>query len=172
MRTVSGATGTEIAKKETILGYLVEIVFPTYTGRYSSYGALTWNSLTFVGARLKVPTVDADAGTAQVQFFDPDAALRTIFLTDNGARNAPIKIWKAYINALGASDPMLVFSGVGDQTRIARGLIDVNVARKNAAVLYAPRKRLGPAVGCNFIAAAGTVLTWGNKAITLEPRHG
>lgn len=172
MRTVSAPTGTEIAKKETSLGWLVEITFPSYTGRYSSYGQLTWNSLLFVGAKLKVPQIDPDAGSAQIQFFDPDAALRTLFLTGNGARNATVKIWKAYIAALGASDPLFIFSGVGDAVRIKGGYIDMTCDRKGADVLYAPRKRLGPLTGCNFLAAPGTLIPWGDKVLRLEPRRG
>lgn len=170
-RTISTATATEIAKADNSLGWLVEIIFESFTGRYCSYSQVTWNSLVFVAASLKAGNIDTDSKQATLTFFDPDASMRTLCLTGRGARNSAIRIWKFYVSALGASDPMMVFKGVGDQCVIQRGQIDIACARSGIGVLYSPRKRLSPSTGCNFLAAPGTLVPWGQKILELEPRR-
>lgn len=171
-RTISGGTATELAKKDTILGWLVEIAFDGFTGRYSSYGQVTWNGLLFTSAHVDVTNLDTNAAVAAIRFFDADGSIQTLCKTGTGVRNRAVKLWKFYVNALGATDPMFMFKGVGDQVNIAKGVVDIACARASVQFLYAPRKRLGPATGCNFLAAPGTLIPWGGGVLRLDPNRG
>lgn len=168
-RTLSAATQTEIAKPDNILGWLAEIAFPSFTGRYSSYSDITWNALLFVGSSIRASNFDTDQSQGQIDLFDPDGALRTLCLTGSGVRNQPVKVWKFYYNAVAASDPILIFKGVGDEVNIEKGAVTISCVRANSDVLYAPRKRLGPATGCNFLASPGTIVPWGATTLLLNP---
>jgi hypothetical protein len=171
-RTLSSAAQTEVVKPDNALGFLVEIAFDTFTGRYCTYGDVTWNSLLFRGVPMQVGGLATDGAAVKLRFFDADASMRTLCLTKPGVRNRPIKVWKFYVNALGASDPIQVFNGVGDEFQWAQGRVDITGARAAARFLQAPRKRLGPATGCNFLAAPGTLIPWGNSVLLLEPSRG
>lgn len=171
MRTVSGASAAEILLPITQPGFLVELQFSTGTIRLSSFGTITWNSLTWTGANMQVDGFAGDGKAARVSLWDANAAFRTLVLTGGGIRNRTIKIWQAQYPALAVGDPNMVFYGVGDSASIAQGRVDITCARLNSLVLMAPRQRISPATGFNFLAAAGRVVQWGDVVITLQPAN-
>jgi hypothetical protein len=171
-RTISAGTTTELAKKEGELGWLIELAFESFTGRYCSFDDKTWNSNLFTRASFKVQSLDTAASAAKIDFFDDAAAIRTLCLTGAGVRNRSIKIWKAYFAALGSTDPIFMFKGVGGQVDIAGGRVAIIARRMGQDLQFAPRKRLGPSTGCTFLAAPGTMVPWGQRVIRLEPSRG
>lgn len=165
MRTLSSGTQVEVEKKDTELGWLAEISFESVTFRVSSYGNLTWNGQAYAGAALQVSGIDGDVNGAQLRFFDQDASIRTLCLTGKGVRNRAVRIWKFYVNALGTSDPMCIFVGVGDELTIGGGYVTVSCTREGGNVLFAPRRRLGPGTGANFLMPPGSILPSGARTI-------
>lgn len=172
MRTVSTPTLTAIGGSVTQPGYFLELQFSSLTVRLCSFGATTWNSLTWNGANFSVGGMDGTGRKATVSLWDADAALRTLALTDDGIRNRIVTIWKAQAAALAADDPNMVFYGVGDAVKWARGRLEIQCARLNSRVLQAPRKRISPATGFNFLAPPGTVIQWGDVVLTLRSQNG
>lgn len=169
MRTVSAPSTAEILKSITQPGWFVQLEFASATVRLCSFGTTTWNSLTWTGANFAVGSFSGDGKRAQVSIWDFDASFRTLALTEGGIRNRTVTIWQAQRPALADTDPNMVFYGVGDQVNIAKGRVDINCSRLNSRVLLAPRQRISPATGFNFLAAPGMVIQWGDTQITLEP---
>lgn len=146
--------------------YLVQLSFATTTLRYSSFGTLTWRGLTWLGRNLTVSGLGSD-GAPSVEVFDADATLRTLILSD-GIADRPVDIWSADQRALGAGDPVLLFSGVGGALRWAGGRVSLSTARANARSSLCPRTRMTPETGYNFLAPAGYEFRWGDRIVRLD----
>lgn len=177
MRTdISAPVALELVKPTTLLGYLVELTFsgvnksdPDRIARICTYGDLHWNSVPWPGCNATVTGFTGDSKSARVMIFDADASWRTLGLSGTGVRNKRARVWKVYVNALGAADPVQTFEGVGDDFHVSPGgRVEIGLSRQNAGVLYAPRKRITASNGFNFLAAAGSTITWGNQQITLN----
>lgn len=168
MRTVTAASLATLGGPVTRPGFFVQFEFPGDTVRLCSFGTTTWNSLTWTGANITVDGLQGDGKRARVTVFDADASFRTLALTDGGIRNRTVTIWQGQRAALADTDPNMVFYGAGDSVSIARGQVSVNLARLNSRVMLAPRQRICPATGFNFLAAPGAVIQWGDVQITLE----
>lgn len=167
-RTVSSPTTALLDDPVTQPGYLVQLDFDSESLRLSTFGDLAWNSLPWIGANMTVDNFAGDGKKARVALWDATAAFRTLCMTGAGIRNRGVTIWKAYFTALAAGDPVQVFAGVGDQVSISKGKVTIDCARVNSRVMQAPRKRIGPATGFNFLAPPGTIVSWGDVQITLE----
>lgn len=170
LRTLSSPMNAAVVGPITQPGYLVELQFSEQTVRLSTFGALTWNGVPWVGASMMCDSFDEAWLRARVTIFDPVAAYRTIALTGGGIRNRSVRIWKAYATALAIGDPVEIFTGVGDAIEWARGTTSITCARFGQSVIYAPLKRIGSATGFNFLAPPGTVINWGGTQITLGSR--
>lgn len=167
MRPVSAPSAAEIIKPITQPGWFVQLEFVSATTRLCSFGTTSWNSLTWSGANVQIDGLTGDGKRARVSLWDFDAAFRTLALTDGGIRNRGVTVWQAQRPALDDADPNMVFYGVGDQVRISKGRVEIDCARLNSSVLLAPRQRISPATGFNFLAAPGKVIQWGDTQITL-----
>lgn len=172
MRTVTAPTLAAISGSVTRPGWFAELQFSSLTVRSCSFGTTIWNSLTWTGANFTVSGMAGDGRRATLSFWDSDAALRTLALTDDGIRNRRVTIWKAQADALADDDPNVVFYGVGDAVKWAKGRLEIQCARLNSRVLMAPRKRISPATGFNFLAPPGTVIQWGDVVLTLRSARG
>lgn len=170
MRTVSSPSQVKIALPVTQPGWFVELAFASGTVRICSFGTTSWNSLTWTGANFTVDGMSGDGRAARLSIWDPTAAYRTISV-GGGIRNRAVKIWQAQAGALLAGDPNMVYKGVGDGVNIAKGRVEISLARLNSRVMLAPRQRISPATGFNFLAAPGKTIAWGDVLITLGSRR-
>lgn len=171
-RPLSSPTAALIDDPVTQPGYLAQLDFDAESVRLSTFGPLTWNSLPFIGANMTIDGFAGDGKKARIALWDADAAFRTLCLTGAGIRNRSVTIWKAYAPALAVSDPVQIFYGVGDQVTIAKGKVAIDCSRINSGVMKAPRLRITPSTGFNFVAPPGTVVNWGDVQITLESPRG
>lgn len=171
MRTVSVDSAAEIVKAITQPGFFVRLAFAAGTVRLCSFGTTTWNSESWTGQNFQVSGMRGDGKAAMVSIWDADASFRTLALTDGGIRNRSVEIWQAQRPALAAGDPNMIFYGVGDSVQISKGRVNIACARLNSSVLLAPRQRISPATGFNFLAAPGRVIQWGDVVITLQPAN-
>jgi hypothetical protein len=167
-RDVTSAVATEILKPVTQPGYFIELAFASGTVRHCTFGTTTWNSLTWTGMQVQCDGMDGEGKQARVSYWDPDATMRTLCI-GGGIRNRQIKVWKAQYAALGATDPNMIFYGVGDSVEMSGGRTTIHCARLNFGVMLAPRRRISAATGFNFLAPAGKVIQWGDAQITLQP---
>ncbi len=136
--------------------------------RICSFGTTTWNSLVWTGANFIADSFAGDGKAGRVSLWDPDAAFRTLAL-GGGIRNRRVTAWQAQFPALDAGDPNMIFYGVGDTVHCAQGRTEITCARLNSGVLLAPRQRISPATGFNFLASPGTTIQWGDVVVTLQP---
>lgn len=165
----------ELVRPMTQVGFLLEITFSGVNVgdadevvRRSTYGTVTWNSYPWPGANLVIGGFSADGKSASATIADDASATwRTLCMRGAGPRNRKVRIWKVYINALGTTDPAQFFEGVTDGVAIRQGVVNLSFARLNVGVMFAPRQRINAANGFNFLAAKGSVISWGNQQITL-----
>jgi hypothetical protein len=153
----------------TTPAYLVEIVWPTLSTHLCTYGTVDWNGSTWIGGGLEVGSFNDTGLPQRLVLADPDYSYRTLVLAD-GIRDRRINIWLADLSALGADDPVPVFAGYADQVDIAAGRVTVTLDRATSSRQFTPRERIGPAIGVNFMAPPGFVLSWGTTKITFEAR--
>jgi hypothetical protein len=167
-RTVTAAVEARIVEPGTKPGYFIQIGFPSGIVRHCTRKqSETWNSLVWVGAAVKVSGIEGSGQHAQLEYFDADAAMRTLILAD-GINDRAVTIWKYYAGALAAGDPVLVFEGVGDGAAIRQGKVSIGLARTGSRTLMSPRSRIGPATGFNHLPPEGTIVHWYGRAIRLE----
>lgn len=166
-RTLTSATQTELTRTVTRPGYLVEI---NGTLRYSSFGAVTWNSLSWADndVRVRLPKQDGTATSdVTVTLGNAAQALTAVLLAANYA-GASLKVWKAYRAALATADPALVFDGVVSDTAITPEWATLNGTSERLEWSTCPRLRINKATGFNALLPAGTRVTLGNQTIIIE----
>jgi len=168
LRPASGAMAAALAGKHTAPLLLVELGFPSYTVRYSTFGTQTWRSLTWQGRNMRVSGLEPVSTSAPViEVYDPAAAIRTLLLSDT-IIDQPVTIWQADALVLGDGDPFIVFAGVGGAATWAQGKARIHTGRANARSALCPRTRMTPDNGYNFLAPKGYEFQWGNKIVRLE----
>lgn len=166
-RSVSAPTTAKLGLAATEPGYLVEIAFPSGTVRHSSRETTTWNSLVWVASTVQVGGIEGSGQQAVLDYFDYNAALRTLVLSD-GINDRAVNIWAFYVGALASGDPVHVFAGVGNGAKIRQGRLTIGLARSGSRTLVSPRLRIGPATGFNHLPAEGTLVPWAGRVLRLE----
>lgn len=172
MRTLAGATSTELAAAVTRPGYLIEIAFST-TVRLSSRSTVDWSGQTWAAADFSVSGLAADsASTATdgtVSFGNADLSMSAYILGDGVAGRA-INIWKFYGDAAPIGDPVLLFSGYGDDATIDdRGRASVSLQQAGGRSLFCPRTYITPESGFNWLPPQGQKITWNGETVVLTP---
>ena len=166
-RTLSTATTAALAFTVTRPGYLVEI---NGALRYSSFGAVTWNSLSWGDNDVRVRLSRAD-GTASsdvtVTLGNGGQALTAILLSANYTGTA-LKVWKAYRGALAVADPVLVFDGVVSDSQITPEWATLTGTSERMEWSACPRLRINKATGFNALLPAGTRLTIGTQTLVID----
>lgn len=150
--------------------YFVEIEWPTFSSRLCSYGTLSWGGGTWSGAGIEVGDFDETSAPSRITIADPDNVFRTLILAD-GIRDRPIRIWKAYADALDSADPIEIFAGVGDGGTVRHGRVVIDLGRTVSRWDQTPRERISPAFGVNFTAPPGTKVHWGGTTLVLNSRN-
>lgn len=168
---ITAAVATKVESTvSTSPGYFIELQFPSGIVRHSSREQQTWNGYIWIPSTVKVAGVEGSGQRGQLEYFDADASVRTIVLAD-GVNDRRIRVWKFYLGALDPADPVLVFDGVGDGAKIARGRVTIGLARSGSRTLVTPRLRIGPGTGFNHLTPEGTVLQWAGRVIRLDRRR-
>jgi hypothetical protein len=129
-------------------------------------GERTWRGLTFLGWNFSVSGMTDAASGGTLTIADPNAAYRTLVLTD-GLADQPVRIWQFYDGALGDGDPVEHFRGVAGAASWRRGQISTKLQRVNSRSTLSPRSLMSPETGYNFLAPKGTSFRWGDKQIEL-----
>jgi hypothetical protein len=176
MKTLTGATTTELSKTVTQPGYFVEIVWSeTTTSLLTSLPAtttLSWNSRLWTpkDIRVRLSAQDGRAGASLQLVIGNDSQAFGGLILSNGINGKPVRVWKGYYGALAASDPVLVFDGSGDGASIAPDTVTVSAIMDRLAWMLCPRKRINASTGFTKLLPAGSRITIGNQTIILERR--
>lgn len=168
-RSVTAALLTAAGAGATQPVYFVEIAWPTFSTRLCSYSTQTWNGNVWSGGGFELGDFDDSGRPARLTLADPDVSYRTLVLTD-GIRDRQITVWKSDVSAIDVADPVLLFRGYADKADMASGRVIVGLDRNTSSRQFAPRERIGPAIGVNFVAPPGYVLRWGAQQIVFEAR--
>lgn len=163
MRALSTATATATAATITTPAYLVEIAWSSIV-RLSSRGDQSWGGLAWTGGRLG--KVDGRDG-GSVEVINSDLAYSALVLNE-GIADVGVRVWAFYGDNPAASDPVLVFDGVGDGADIGADRVKISLASDGARTLYSPRRFVGPSIGLNHLRPAGTRISFGGEVYTLE----
>lgn len=173
MRTLTGTTSSGVAANVTLPGYFVEIAWSS-VGRYSSRGTLTWNAQTWTATDFRVAGLAADSGSSNITgtltFNNADLNIGALILAQ-GVAGRSIKIWQFYgDSAPGASDPVLLFDGIGDTSTITdNGRASISMQQAGAVTLYVPRAYMTRADGFNWLPADGQLVEWNGERVRLSP---
>lgn len=172
MRTISTGMATEIARVVTTPGYFVEVLFTTPL-RFSSRGQINWGGQVWLARDVNVQNIAFDAaGSVQngtIELGDTDGALAAVLLAQ-GVADKAVNVWAFYTDAPGVDDPELIFAGSGDGwslTEAARKVV-LTVRQFKASTSSAPRVRITPERGFNFLPVPGTTLNWAGEVFSLE----
>lgn len=173
-RTLVGTTSSGVGAAVTAPGYFIEITWASSTGRYSTRGTLTWNSQTWTATDVRVSGLATDAGSPSIggalRFGNADLAIGTLILSDGVAGRA-IRIWAFYGDSNpGASDPVLLFDGIGDGAALDDvGSATIELAQSGGVTLYVPRLYMTQAAGFNWLPADGQIVEFNGERIRLTP---
>ncbi len=167
-RAVSAATDAKLGQSATEPGFFIELGFTSATVRHSSRETTAWNGFTWNTAAVKVSGIEGSGQRASLEYFDSDAAMRTLVLGE-GINDRRVRIWKFYVGALSAADPALIFEGVGDGSTIRQGRVTIGLSRAGSRTLMTPRLRIGTGTGFNHLPPEGTLINWGRgQTLRLE----
>lgn len=170
-RTLTSALTTEIGKAVTLPAYFVEIVFATPV-RLSSRGTIAWGGNSWTSWDIRIGGLGQDGGNSTqsgtLMLGNTDLTLSALVLVE-GVADRAINIWKFYGDAPGASDPVQIFAGVGDDASIDAdsGVVVINVRQQSGRTAYAPRLYCTKEQGFSYLPAEGAVVTWGGETIRL-----
>jgi hypothetical protein len=179
MRTLSGAMGTAVTAAVTLPGYLVQIGFSSPL-RLSTRGTLTWNSLTWTAGDVRVSGIAVESSRAalncELTISNADASIGGLGSTiaslvlAQGIAGLACSVWAFYGEAPALGDPVLVFSGIGDEASIPEdGPVRLSMTQTASTTLYCPRTYLTPADGFSFLPTAGQIVTWNGETVRLDP---
>lgn len=171
MRTLTAAMALEMGLTVTKPGYLVQILFDTYTVRLSSFGDVNWNGSPWIGAIIAAGGLTWEpsgfiAG-GQLRLGNLDGAMGALVLQHDVA-DRPITIWLVYAGALAAGDPVMVFDGVGDETTVDLRQVGISLAIAGSRALYSPRECYSPAAGFNHLPPIGEEVTFNGDIFKLD----
>ena len=171
MRTLTSAVTSAAALTVTAPGYLVEISFATPL-RYSTRGTLTWDSKTWTAYDVRVSGIAWDGAssglTGSLAIGNADLAIGQSVLSEGVAGRA-IKVWAIYGDSPAASDPVLVFDGIGDGATIPEvGAVTIDLQQSGGTTQFCPRTYLTPEAGFSFLPTPGQIVVWDGETVRLD----
>ena len=165
---------------QTQPGYLVEVVFSDETLRLSSFGNITWDSLSWLDSRIGISGISVNgsgSSTGQITFGtiadDPSLTVGYALSATKGFMGSRISIWTFDAGlvsggVLPLEDAIYVFQGVWDDVQISELEVAVNVSSVNILSLYAPRVKIIKENGFNYLQPKGLKIPWGSEVFVLE----
>lgn len=171
MRSLTAAALTELGLTVTKPGLLIEIQFDAFTVRYSSFGDVNWNGVPWVGAIVKVEGLSWDENGlvtgGRVKLGNLDGAVGALALLYDIA-DRRVRIWHAYLGAMGAADVPVIFDGVGDEVQIDLKFVTFSLAIAGSRALMIPREVYSPATGFLHLPAYGEEIAFNGEIFRLE----
>lgn len=172
MRTLGGATTTEVGAAVTRPGYLIEIAFST-TVRFSSRGTISWSGQTWTAYDCNVRGLGVDSSEVQTEgaldIGNADLVMSTLILSE-GVSGRAVRVWKFYGDASALADPVLLFDGMADEATISdNGRVLITLQQAGGRTLYCPRTYITPDAGFHWLPPQGQKITWNGETITLTP---
>lgn len=172
MRSLSAPTLAAVSQTITEPRWFLQIDFSTVL-RLCTNGSTSWNSQTWSDGAFDVGGLSWDSSIVQnvtLSFKDLDQSIAALCLTQEIA-DLPIKLWVFDAKAVATSDPVLVFDGAGASVSGASdGSVKITANRLNSRSVDLPRNSWRVLLPSVLFAPAGTVITWGNGSIALNPR--
>lgn len=185
MLTISGNQTTAISQPTTQPGFLVKIgwTVPVYL---SSRGNVTYSATSsgvtagFVASSINVTGLSSDVSAKVngslvigVNSANPSAVMQYALSSSLGFANTPIEIWvfdqyNLSGGTLATADAIKIFKGIGDQVSISTLEIAVTLIPIGLLTAVAPRYRINPRNGFNWIQPKGTRIIWGTEIFVLE----
>ena len=170
MRTLSSGLQTAQADAVTRPGYLIVLYLPTQTLYLSTVGDVTWNGQPFTGQAVTVQGLGGDAAAntrASLMFQNTDLSYAAMFFGADDIRDRRVVIYGIDAAALGASDPVLLFDGVGNESVMTNPpALSVSLVGSKIQTQYSPRRRIAPPL-FNALQPDGTVIQVGQDTYTL-----
>lgn len=185
MLTISSNQSTAISQTTTQPGFLVKIgwTVPVYL---SSRGNVAYTISgdtavsNFVASSIMVTGLSTDITaklngslTIGINSADPSVVMQYALSSSLGFANTPIEIWafdqfNVSAGALATADALKIFKGIGDQVTISPLEIGVTLIPTSLVTSTAPRVRINPRNGFNWLQPKGTRITWGSETFILE----
>jgi hypothetical protein len=175
-RTLTSAVTTSIGLPVTEPGYFVELLFATPL-HLSSRETINWNGADWLTWDIKLRGFGVDgAGSTQsgtLILGNADLSIGALVLGE-GVADRHVNIWKFYGSAPDVLDPVQIFGGAGDDSRIDAdgGTVSINLRPAAGVTLYSPRAYMTQESGWNFLPAPGAVIVWGKEVLTLAAEGG
>lgn len=163
MRTLTAGLIAELGLTITKPGYLVSIGFSTTT-YISSIGTLDWGGHTWIGDDIRVEGLTREqtvAKSARISIGNLESTYTALVLLQ-GVADKAVKIYTIYAGA--PTETVLEFSGAGDSAEIGDRIV-INLVGETTRNAFAPRRRIGPAVGVNQILPVNTVIDLGGTGL-------
>jgi hypothetical protein len=130
----------------------------------SSLGTVTWDGHTWIADDIKVEALVREQSvvkSAQISIGNLESTYTSLIL-NQGISDKPVSIYSVYAGA--PTETVLEFSGVGDSAEIGDRIV-LNLIGEATQNSFAPRRRIGPAVGINQILPANTVIDLGGLGL-------
>ena len=171
MPTLSGPTLAALGLTVTRPGFLIQIEFSTIL-RLSTMGDVTWNSLLWTAADIRVSGLGQDGSattTGQLTLGNADQAYGALVLNE-GASDIRVSVWALYAGATATGDPVQRFTGVinGATIDVDNHVVTLPLVSQGVNTLHSPRVFINKASGFNFLQPAGTKIPFGNETFVLE----
>lgn len=150
--------------------YLVEVDFMPVS-RLSTAGDVTWNGLSWSGARsVEVSGLSSDgtgSARAALSVGNVDLAFGTLALSQ-GVADRAVTIWSGDATALAAGDLVQVFAGVIQSAEVGDERVTFALGSVGSRTQFSPRRFIGPSAGFMTLLPAGTQIRMGTQTYTLE----
>lgn len=166
-RSVTSPTLTKAGAGVSEPAYLLQVDWISLTSRMCTHSTVVWQGVDWLSGGFAV-AFDKNGSPSTITIADPDATYRTLVLL-SGLSERRVRLWKAYIGALGDDDPVALFDGFADGCDVAGGRVNFSLDYNVSARQFSPRERIGPNVGVNFIGAPDTKVYWAGQILTLNP---
>ncbi len=174
LRVVSSTLQTKLDAVVTEPGYLIKVDFSTVL-RYSSRGNITYSGNLFIGSDVMVSGLSWNSQGIQqgsVKIGNTDLAFGAIAFVE-GFSDRPVTIWQFYEGAVGASDVVELFSGVGTgECEITEREVSFSVISQSSRTKFSPRRYMTRENGFAENTPIGTRIPWGNEIYIIEGRIG
>lgn len=172
MRTLASTLLDALGQPVTQPGYLIEILFAT-PFRVSSRGSISWGGNSWGAFDVRVQGLGIDGSTSSQTgslTFGNDDHLMSALVLNEGVAGRPITVWMFSGEEPEDADPVVLFSGIGDDVagNPTQGQLTINLAQQAAQTLFCPRRRITADQGFNFLPPAGTLIVWNMETFELK----
>lgn len=164
-RTLPTSLQGELVHTTTRPGYLLYLGWSTPL-RLCTFDDVVYNSHTWSKSGCDVE-LNGDRATIKLDNSDGNASS---LILNEGINGIEIKVWVIYFDSSeSATDPYLIFEGVGDGAFLQNPLeAAINAETFSKANIYHPRKRICEATGFHYLPEPGQAVSWGKNSVVLE----